>query len=111
MKRLRWVRLGMVMLCMCGCASTSIGSRQLLDFLNDGTTTREEIFLCLAEPSAAFEGGRILTYRLDEDESGFVLLKQSSKGWTGKFSLVLVLDDHGVLRRHALVRIREAFQP
>ncbi len=111
MKRVPWGWLFGVLIGLGGCASTPIGNRELLGFLADGTTTREEIFLHLAEPSASFEGGKILTYRLDEDDSGFVLLKKAGKGWTGKFSLVLVFDERGVLRRHALVRIKEEFQP
>lgn len=94
-----------------GCASAPIGNKQMLDFIQDGLTTREEIFLHLAEPAATFEGGRIVTYRLHEDESGYILLKNASKGWTGKYSLVLVIDERGVLRKHSLVRIKENFQP
>ncbi|GAB3625789.1 hypothetical protein GCM10027419_06350 [Pandoraea terrae] len=60
----------------------------------------------LAEPSATFEGGRILTYLLDQDAGGYILMRRREKVWNGKFSLVLAFDEHGVLRRHALVRIR-----
>lgn len=93
------------------CASTPIGKRDLLDFLQDGKTTKEEVFLHLAEPSAMFEGGRIFTYRLNEDEGGYTIKGSKEKGWSGKYSLVLSFDANGVLRRHALVRVQEAFTP
>lgn len=89
-----------------GCATAPIGKRDLLDFLQDGKTTREEVFVHLAEPSATFEGERILTYRLEEDEGGYSLLGARSQNWSGKYSLVLVFDENGVLRRHSLVRVQ-----
>jgi hypothetical protein len=100
-----------LMAALAGCASTSIGKQNLLDFLQDGTTTREEVMLHLAEPSATFEGGRILTYRLDRDEGGYTLMGTKSARWSGKFSLVLAFDEKGVLRRHALVRVQEMEKP
>jgi hypothetical protein len=100
----------LIFLTVVGCASTPIGNKQLLSFLQDGVTTREEIYLQLAEPSATFEGGRILTYRLDEDGSGYVLSKRVGRGFTAKYSLVLAIDEKGVLRRHSLVRIKEEYQ-
>jgi len=102
--------LTLLFLTLVGCASTPVGNKKLLSFLQDGVTTREEIYLRLAEPSATFEGGRILTYRLDEDGSGYVLSKRTGRGFTGKYSLVLAIDEQGVLRRHSLVRIKEEYQ-
>jgi len=90
-----------------GCATEPIGNKQLLDFLQDGKTSREEVILHLAEPSATFEGGRIVTYRLDEDTGGYTIQGAKGHGWSGKFSLVLSFDEHGVLRRHSLVRVKE----
>ena len=90
-----------------GCATQPIGNKQLLDFLNDGKTTREEVLLHLAEPSATFEGGRIVTFRIDEDAGGYVIRGAKGHGWSEKFSLVLSFDEHGVLRRHSLVRVKE----
>lgn len=94
------------------CASTPpIGKHDLLDFLQDGRTTKEEVFLRLAEPSATFEDGRIFTYRLNEDEGGYTIKGAKSKGWSGKYSLVLSFDEGGILRRHSLVRVQEAYTP
>lgn len=102
-------RLGIIVLlaALAGCASEPIGKKDLLDFLHDGVTTREEVILHLAEPSATFEGGRIVTYRLDQDDGGYTILGSKGRGWSGRFSLVLSFDEHGVLRKHSLVRVKE----
>lgn len=92
---------------LAGCGVTPVGDPQLLAFLKDGATTREDVYLHLAEPSATFEGGHILSYLLDEDKGGYILMRRREKAWNGKFSLVLAFDEHGVLRRHALVRVRD----
>ncbi len=92
---------------LAGCGTTPVGNPELLAFLKDGSTTREDVYLQLAEPSATFEGGRILTYLLDQDQRGYVLMRRREKAWNGRFSLVLAFDEQGVLRRHSLVRIRD----
>lgn len=93
------------------CASTPIGKHDLLDFLQDGKTTKEEVFLHLAEPSSTYEDGRIFTYRLNEDEGGYTIKGAKGTRWSGKYSLVLSFDANGVLRRHALVRVQEGYEP
>lgn len=110
MKNTKVWLLASLFLAILGCASNPVGNKQLLSFLQDGVTTREEIYLRLAEPNATFEGGRILTYRLDEDGSGYVLQKRVGRGFTGKYSLVLAIDEQDILRRHSLVRIKEEYQ-
>jgi hypothetical protein len=96
---------------LAGCSTTPIGKRDLLDFLQDGKTTREDVFLRLAEPSATFESGRILTYRMDEDEGGYTIKGAKGVKWSAKYSLVLSFDEKGILRRHALVRVQEVYTP
>ncbi len=95
------------------CATMPIGKHDLLDFLQDGKTIREEVFLHLAEPSGIFEGGRILTYRLGEDDGGYTIkgAKGAPAQWSAKYSLVLSFDETGVLRKHALVRVQEVLIP
>lgn len=51
-----------------------MGQRDLLDFLEDGRTTREDALLALGDPSASYETGRILTYRLARDDGGYFLV-------------------------------------
>jgi len=79
-----------------------------LSFLKDSQTTKEELLSNLGTPSAQFEEGRILTYRLDgkyqavQRPSG-----QSPTPWhRAQYSLVLVFDAAGILQRHSLVRVR-----
>jgi hypothetical protein len=81
------------------------GQPGLVDFIQDGVTTRQEVQTRLGDPGATYEGDRILTYRLARDEGGYFLLRNKSD-WLGVCSnLVLVLDDHDVLRRHSLVQV------
>jgi hypothetical protein len=101
---------------MVGCLSNaSRPERDVLDmsvhlpYLKDGKTLKEEILLKLGEPSGRFEGERILTYRMADDENGgySVASPQGIGGWeTARYSLVMVFDDHLVLKTHNLVRVR-----
>ncbi len=83
------------------------GDIALLAFLAGGKTQRTEIILRLGKPSSVFQEEQILTYRLGGNEKdGYYILK-SREGWTQEsYSLVLVLDEYGILLSHALVRVR-----
>ena len=123
MKRLNvLLTLGSLMGFMAGCATApapvSQGKPDLLDFLEDGKTTKEEVLLELGQPSGRFEGENILTYRLggEEKSQGYFLIRReypnrsALKGWSGwrvaKYSLVLVFDPQNILREHSLVQIK-----
>jgi hypothetical protein len=94
------------------CATTKMngmdGSRTLLNFLEDGMTTREEVILKLGQPSRTYEAERILTYRIGNNDTGYFLpdpLKRAD--WAGtSHSLVLVFDENSVLQKHSLVSVR-----
>jgi hypothetical protein len=83
--------------------------------LTDGKTTREQILLRFGEPSGQFEGQRILTYRLNCDDSGkwevvarrFTQDNQEHEpSWEKSlFSLVLVFNGP-VLSKHSVVAVR-----
>ena len=89
-----------------GCAATPIGRADLLDFVVDGRTTREQAYLELGEPSGIYEGGSILTYKLDKDETGYFPI-ESRQGFMGiRYNLVMVFGPDGVLERHSLVPIK-----
>lgn len=91
---------------LAACASAPVGRQDLLSFLQDGQTSRQEVYLALGEPSGVFEGGRILAFRLGQDKGGYFLL-QKGPGFQGvNYSLVLVFDDTGQLARHAFVEVR-----
>lgn len=102
-------------LALAGCATApSFESRaDLLDFLVDGQTTREEAVLKLGHPSGKFERENILTYRLgfEPKSKGYYIVERKVQAdgwpvwWDVRYSLVLVFDDGGVLRRHALVEV------
>lgn len=85
---------------------------ELLAFIQDGVTTREEVVVNLGIPSAQFEGEKILIYQLYADQAGkwHLVASQISNingfkvSQKGKSSLVLVFGDDGVLRKHSLVR-------
>jgi len=103
---------------LAGCATTPPplkGSPDLLGFLSDGKTTRTQAIMTLGQPSGAFEAQRILTYRLgfEPRNSGYYVVEREAVGsgwptWTAaKFSLVLVFDDAGILRKHSLVEVNQ----
>ena len=102
-------------LALAGCATTpeNKGSADLLDFLVDGQTPRAEVLLKLGQPSAKFEAEKILTYQLAfSPKSGVyhVLARRTGpEGWPNwsfaNYSLVLVFDENGVLRKHSKVQV------
>ena len=101
--------LAAVML-LAGCASVEqpAPDKRLLDFLQDGQTKREEIVLRLGPPARTMQGERILFYRLSHTHWGYILQEPSHERWAGvNQSLVLVLDEQGVLQKHSLVTVRK----
>ena len=101
-----------------GCATTPPplkGNPDLLNFLSDGRTTRTEALIALGQPSGRFEVEKILTFRLgfEPRNSGYYLVERetTANGWptwtAAKFSLVLVFDDAGILRKHSIVEVNK----
>jgi len=81
------------------------GQIGLLDFLQDGKTTKQEIALHLGDPGATYENERVLTYRLGHDKGGYYIFRNKTD-WNGVCSnLVLALDGDDRLRQHSLVRV------
>lgn len=94
-------------LLLVACASEPVGKKDLLAFLTDGKTTRVEVEQHLGQrPSNAptFENGRIVFYRISENESGYSLRPGKISQYT--HSLVLVFDRQDRLEQHALVKVR-----
>lgn len=82
----------------------------LLEPVQDGQTTRQEVLLRLGTPSASFEGGRILTYDFQvglDGEWRRAGVGQASD-WANPYprasSLVLVFGPDDRLIRHSLVK-------
>lgn len=91
------------------CGATPLrGQPDLLDFLEDGVTTRDEVVKRLGVPLHCLDEGKACTYRLGHDEAGqFVARGNEVTGWRGlDGSVVVVYDAHGVLQRHAFVPVR-----
>jgi hypothetical protein len=109
-----------LLLLMAGCASSFSrqANKTLLDFLEDGKTTKEEVvFSRLGAPYSTFEGERIISYRLGKITEGYFVLGHIIEakmqkdptlyiGISGIFSLVLIFDENNVLQKHALVQIQ-----
>jgi hypothetical protein len=97
----------LLVLVLTACATEPVGRPDLLNFLNDGVTRREDVHLQLGEPSTMYEGSRILAYRLKKDGSGGYTLVGKRENWQGTLhSLILVFDEGGILKRHALVTVQ-----
>jgi outer membrane protein assembly factor BamE (lipoprotein component of BamABCDE complex) len=87
---------------------------ELLGFIQDGITTREEVVLKLGTPSAQFEGEKILTYQLRIDQAGNrhlvapqINTSTGFRAWREETcSLVLVFGSDGVLRKHNIVEAK-----
>lgn len=103
----------LISLLLTGCATPPNARTDLLAFLEAGKTTREEVLLTLGQPSGSFEQERIFTYRIGEyGEHGYfiispkVVLPAQSTSWQNvQFSLVIVFDDQGRLRKQQLIRV------
>ena len=94
------------MLCSCTSLPPVYADKDLFNFLTPGTS-REAVLLKLGEPSASFEHGSILTYRVGaDDEKGYFLLDRKVRWDNTKYSLVLVFDEKGLLTKHTLVQVR-----
>jgi hypothetical protein len=113
-------------LLLAGCGTPApaplLGKPDLLEFLTDSKTTREDVLLNLGTPSGKFEQEKILTYQLgfDPRNKGYILVNRSAgyspagdnrmvrPFWFGvRYSLTLVFDEQGVLRRHSLVEVNK----
>jgi hypothetical protein len=91
---------------LAGCASAPIGRADLLGFIQDGQTTREETYLRLGEPAAFCEAGQIMSFRLGKDEGGYFPVEKATGFVDVRYSLIMVFDERDVLRRHSLVQVK-----
>ncbi len=100
--------LVLVLLFLTGCATPIVGAKKdLIEFLRPDRTTREEVLSTLSKPNRAFEQEKILFYRLGHDEEQGYYICKLTGGWKGvDYSLVLVFDSDGVLRKHNLVDVK-----
>jgi len=107
--------LGLAALLVAGCGAPlpPEGQPDLLDFLVDGRTRKQQVVDRLGPPSGTFDQGRSLTYRVGYESANkgyhIVTREAGESGWPtwlqAKYSLVLVFDDSGRLRQHKLLEV------
>jgi len=100
-----WIAIGCLFAALGGCASTPRGKSDYLAFLDPGVTKRELVTQRLGTPSAAYEGGRILTYWIAADEGGYYRTDPDI-AFFRRYSLILVFRSDDLLDRHSLVLVR-----
>lgn len=102
----------LLLVAFAGCATPPVipgASPDLLKFLQDGASTREQIMLTLGQPAATYEQEKILTYRLGQNPAqGYYLITPNQlRQWEDvRYSLVLILDANGTLQKHSLVAVQ-----
>jgi len=122
--RVRFLVLALGLALASGCVDPGVMQERtrafesgLLGPIQEGRTTRQEILLHLGAPSAAFEGGRILTYDFVMEPSGewrrvgATAVSGWSYAWPRTTSLVLVFGSEDRLIRHSLVRDLRTAEP
>lgn len=86
----------------------AVGRHDLLDFLQDGRTTRADVYMKLGPPGREFERGRITTWRLHRDAGGYYLVSSAGMGWRGgRYELVIEFGEDSVAQRHSLIEVKE----
>lgn len=84
--------------------------QQVLPWLEDGDTTRDEVEAVFGKPGYECSRERITAYRLSLDGSGRLIPvpREGQFGWTGaQFNLVLAFDADRVLEEHVLIQLKE----
>jgi hypothetical protein len=86
-----------------GCATHKLqGDRDLLSFIEDGHTTKEQVELKLGEPTAQCSSGKIIIYRLQGNtQSGYQIVR-----FYHCCSLILVFDEQDILKKHSFIKMR-----
>lgn len=98
---------------LAACAPFATGRPDLLDFLADGTTRRDEVLLRLGQPASTLEGDRVLMYRVGQDRDGYFLDpgQVHPAPWYRPCCLVLIFGADGILSRHSLVTLTDGPLP
>jgi hypothetical protein len=83
------------------------GRSDLLDFLKDGRSSRDALYLRLGPPVREFEQGRIVSWHLARDDFGYFVVSFSARDWYGvRFELVVVFGPDNIVQRHSMVEVR-----
>jgi hypothetical protein len=102
---------------LAGCTTAAFphARKTSLDFLEDGKTAKEMVTAKLGQSFITFDAERIISYRLGKTREGYFVLARSIptvptgpawlSGSEGKFNLILIFNENGILQRHSLVPI------
>jgi hypothetical protein len=89
--------------------------KKQLTFIEDGRTSKEDVYLKLGIPSGQFNNNTILAYRLtmgkDEQltpvsQERDITLPYAYQWRLANFTLVLVFDEQDILTKHSLIRVK-----
>ena len=108
------VYLIVTILLVAGCAASTVAPEnsrvvdEVVPFIQDGKTSRNEVLSRLGDPDYRHEGGRILAYRMWRCamEEQVPLSAETRCRDPGKYNLVLVFGPHNLVERHSLVRVK-----
>ena len=107
MSRRTWLTTIAVTLAACASAPPPTGTRDLLDVVKPGAP-RVELVSRLGAPFAAFEGERIMAWRIGQDTGGyFVGSRQDVAHPLTRYELLVVFDADGRVVKHSLVEIHK----
>lgn len=105
----------LVNLLVVGCATTKstsgtphpVWDKTLLEFLQDGVTDRQAVLTKLGRPSCCdTDNGKYVFYPIAGSSRKGYYLADAVISPDAAYSLVLVFDEQGVLKKHSLVKIR-----
>ena len=77
---------------------------ELLQFIRNDQTTRQEIEDRLREPHRVFEGGRISAYLIGENDEGRIRVWNHYE--SAIYHLVLVFGSDEVVKKFSLIQVR-----
>lgn len=110
---------------LAGCATIVVRqtSKTTLEFLQDGSTSKETVLRQFGDPFMVLMEQRLLIYRMVKTTEGYAVLERFPDkpvvigsiarlfgGIEGLFHLMLLFDAHGILQQHALVQRRPSDQ-
>jgi hypothetical protein len=108
------VYLTAIVLLVAGCAASTVAPENpqvvsgMLPFIQDGKTSKNEVFSRLGEPDYRHERGRIVAYSMSmcAVEEVVPFSDETRCREPGTYNLVLVFGPHNIVEQHSLVRVR-----
>ena len=89
------------------CVAPQFKQTVTLDFLKEGVARREEVIRTLGAPAIEYPTAGALAYRLRRQQDGYVQVPREPSSWNlVNYSLILVFDTEGILRKRSLILVR-----